>query len=495
MKVFTLKVDTYQKRKSDGRSQSPHSTDEVRTAQPYGGKGGRKIEFGRTNDSKKVSGVTMMSKQETETQSRSREDRWNWVEEIIWTENMLTALVNGVKGNKWFSLIDKVHKPATLARAWEKVKAKKGAGGIDNMTIKRFQANEGRYLQELEEQIRLGSYQPQAVKRVYIPKGDGKTRPLGIPTVKDRIVQMAVKMVIEPIFEKEFLPCSYGFRPGKGQKDALRAVDQLIKEGYYWVVDADIQRYFDTIPHENLMKDVEQRISDGRLLKLIELFLNQEIMDEMESWVATTGTPQGAVLSPLLANVYLHPLDCLMHERGYKMVRYADDSVILCKSKEEAEEALETVRTWTENRDLCLHPEKTHIGNCMEEGQGFEFLGYRFEAGRKYVRKKSFAKFKDAVRTKTGRSCGISIQKVVENLNPLLKGWYNYFKHAYKTTFPYVDGFIRRRLRAILRAQEKRQSYGRTREDHKRWPNRYFASLGLFTMETHRVNDAACRSR
>ena len=494
-KVFMLKVDTYQRGKSDGRSQSPHSTDEIRTTQPYGGKGGRKIEVGRTNDSKQSFGVTMESKQETETQSRPREDRWKWVEENIWSDNMLTALVNGVKGNKWFSLIDKVYKPETLANAWEKVKAKKGAGGIDNMTIKIFQANKGRYLQELEQQLKLGSYQPDAVKRVYIPKGDGKKRPLGIPTVKDRIVQMAIKMVIEPIFEKEFVSDSYGFRPGKGQKDALRTVDQLIKEGYCWVVDADLKSYFDTIPHENLMKDVEERISDGRILKLIKLFLNQEIMDEMKSWIPITGTPQGAVLSPLLANVYLHPLDCLMRGLNYKMVRYADDFVILCSSEQEAEQALARVRQWTDDRGLCLHPEKTHVGNCMKEGEGFEFLGYRFEAGRRYVRKKSFMKFKEAIRTKTSRSCGISIQKVIENLNPLLKGWYNYFKQAYKTTFPYVDGFIRRRLRAILRAQEKRQAFGRTKEDHKRWPNKYFANLGLFTMETHRANEVACQSR
>jgi RNA-directed DNA polymerase len=437
----------------------------------------------------------MKSKQETETQSRPREDKWNWVEETIWTENMLTALGNGVKGNKWFSLIDKVYKPESLAKAWEQVKTRKGAGGIDHMTIGIFQANAGKYLQELEQHLKLGEYQPAAVKRVYIPKGDGKKRPLGIPTVKDRVIQTAIKMAIEPIFEKEFIPTSYGFRPGKGQKDALRVVDQLIKDGNCWVVDADLKSYFDTIPHEELMRDVQQRISDGRILKLIESFLNQEIMDEMNSWVPTTGTPQGAVLSPLLANVYLHPLDALMQEKGYKMVRFADDFVILCKSKQEAEQALETVQKWTIERGLCLHPDKTHVGNCKEEGQGFEFLGYRFEAGRRYVRKKSFDKLKDSIRAKTGRSCGISIEKVIEGLNPLLRGWYNYFKHAYKTTFPYIDGFIRRRIRAILRAQEKRPAFGRTREDHKRWPNKYFANLGLFTMEIHRANEVACRSR
>jgi RNA-directed DNA polymerase len=218
----------------------------------------------------------MKSKQETETQSRPREDKWNWVEESIWTENMLIALDNGVKGNKWFSLIDKVYRSDTLALAWEQVKAKKGAGGIDNMTIGIFQANAGKYLQELEQQLKLEEYQP---------------------TVKDRVIQMAIKMVIEPIFEREFLPSSYGFRPGKGQKDALRAVDQLIKDGYCWVVDADFKSYFDTIPHDNLMLDIQQRVSDGRILKLIESFLNQEIINELDTnfWNPARGCAQSSI--------------------------------------------------------------------------------------------------------------------------------------------------------------------------------------------------------
>ena len=460
-----------------------------------GGKGGRKIDVRRTNDSRRVSIVMIKSKQETETQSRPRKDKWNWAEEFIWTDNMLTALVNGVKGNKWFSLIDKVYRSGTLAKAWKKVKANKGSGGVDNMTIKLFQVKAEKYLQELEQQLKLGIYQPQAIKKVLIPKGDGKSRPLGIPTVKDRIVQTAIKMVIEPIFEQEFLPTSYGFRPGKGAKKALKEVDQLIQDGYNWVVDADLKSYFDTIPHKNLMKDIRERISDGKVLELIEMFLNQEIIEEAKSWTPIMGTPQGAVLSPLLANLYLHPLDLLMQKAGYRMVRYADDFVILCKSEIEARQALEIIQKWTNERGLTLHSDKTHVGNCREVGQGFEFLGYRFEANRKYPRKKSFGKFKDAIRSKTGRSCGLSIEKVIKELTPIIRGWYNYFKHAYKTTFPYADGFIRRRLRAILCAQNKRSSFGGSREAHKRWPNKYFANLGLFTMEIHRANEIACRSR
>ncbi len=191
------------------------------------------------------------------------------------------------------------------------------------MSVERFAAQEGRYLQELHEQLRDGSYQPHPVKRVEIPKGDGKTRPLGIPSVKDRVVQAALKMVIEPIYETQFRPGSFGFRPGLGCKDALREVDRLIKEGHTHVVDADLTGFFDGIPHDRLMALVAGSISDGRVLSLIGLCLKQDIMSETARWTPAAGTPQGAVLSPLLANLYLHPLDLLMEEEGHRMVRYA----------------------------------------------------------------------------------------------------------------------------------------------------------------------------
>ena len=325
-------------------------------------------------------------------------------EASVWTERMLAALGNGVKGGKWYSLMDKVYSLKTLRIAWQLVWRNKGAGGIDHISVERFEAQSERYLQELQEALKTHTYQPEAVKRVYIPKSDGKQRPLGIPTVKDRIVQAAVKIVIEPIFEHEFLPMSYGFRPGRGCKDALREVDGHIKLGNTWVVDADLKSYFDTIPHDLLMGQVEQRISDGEVLDVIRLFLKQEVMDDMESWTPTGGTPQGAVLSPLLANIYLHPLDKLVAEAGMKMVRYADDFVILCKDKTQAEGVLRLVREWTQGNGLTLHPDKTHLGDCSQRGQGFEFLGYRFEAGRRWIRRKSIKALREKVRRKTKRS-------------------------------------------------------------------------------------------
>jgi RNA-directed DNA polymerase len=406
---------------------------------------------------------------------------------------MLAALENGVKGGKWFSLIDKVIRLQTLQIAWQKVAANKGAAGVDGQSIKRFGHKATTYLEELSESLKAGTYRPQPVKRVHIPKGKGKTRPLGIPVVKDRIVQTALKMVIEPIFEKEFEESSYGFRPQRGCKDALREVDRLIKEGFTHVVDADLASYFDTIPHDRLMDLVKMRISDGRLLDLIRGYLKQDVVSDLKRWTPTGGAPQGAVISPLLANLYLHPLDCLMRAKGYHMVRYADDFVVMCPNAKSAQIALSEIRAWVSENDLTLHPDKTHVGDCSVPGQGFEFLGYRFEAGKRWVRKKSMNALRDKVRSKTKRTCGKSLQQVIESLNPMLIGWFGYFKHANPHVFTSVDGFIRRRLRAILRKQRKRPGMGRCRRDNKRWPNAFFAKHGLFTMtEAHA---AACQSR
>lgn len=407
-----------------------------------------------------------------------------WMEASIWTERMVSALDNGVKGGKWFSLIDKVIRPATLAIAWQRVARNKGAAGVDGQSVERFAHDAERYLAELQAHLADGSYRPQPVRRVEIPKGDGKTRPLGIPTVKDRIVQTALKMVIEPILEVQFRPGSYGFRPGRSCKDALREVDRLLKEGHAWVVDADLRSYFDTIPHGRLMTLVEGSISDGRVLGLIEGFLHQEIMSEMARWQPTTGTPQGAVLSPLLANLYLHPLDLLMEQEGYRMVRYADDFVILCATEAEARTALRRIMAWVAANGLTLHPDKTRIGDSREPGQGFDFLGYRFEAGHRFVRSKSLKAFKDKVRQKTIRSRGESLGRIIADLNPLLRGWFGYFKHARPRLFRRLDQFIRRRLRAVLRKQERRPSRGRSEADHARWPNAFFADQGLFTLYT-----------
>ena len=260
-----------------------------------------------------------------------------------------------------------------------------------------------------------------------------------------------------------------------------------LKEGYTHVVDADLQGYFDSIPHPLLKERIEARISDGRLLELLAGWLRQDIVKGLERWTPTGGTPRGAVISPLLANIYLHPLDERMTRQGYRMVRYADDFVILCPSAEQAHAALADVKAWVEENGLILHPDKTHIGDCRIAGQGFEFLGYRFEAGERRVRNKSLQGFKDKIREKTRRTRGDSMARIIADLTPIIRGWYGYFKHACRRELPPLDGFIRRRLRAILRKQEKRPGLGKCHADHKRWPKAYFAALGLFTMTEARM--------
>ena len=430
-----------------------------------------------------ASPVPKAAKQEAEAHSPVE---WKWVEAAVWTKCMLAALGNGVKGGRWFSLIDKVYNPKTLKAAWKKVASNRGAAGVDKISIKRFRSNALFYLAELERELHDGTFQPSAVRRVHIPKDGKKTRPLGIPTVKDRIVQTALKMVLEPIFEREFLPTSYGFRPGRGCKDALREVDRLLKEGYTWVVDADVKSYFDSIPHDLLMERIRKRVSDGKVLHLIELFLKQEILEDMKLWNPISGTPQGAVLSPLLANVYLHQLDLNLHRNGFRMVRYADDWVVLCRNIDDAKPPLSLIQSWINNNGLELSSEKTHIGSSLQSGHGFEFLGYRFEDGCRHVRSKSLKKFKDKIRLKTRRTRGDSIEQIISDLNPTIKGWFGYFKHAHHYTFNSLNGFIRRRLRAILCKHQKRPGSGRTGKDHRKWPNAFFAERGLFTMrEAH----------
>ena len=425
-------------------------------------------------------GVSEETKQERE--ARERRLRWHWVEAEVWSDPMLAALENGVKGGKWFSLIDKVYAKRTLRQAWKRVKAKRGAGGVDRISVGRFAQQSEKYLDELHEDLKAERYEVQAVRRVYIAKGGGKQRALGIPTVKDRVVQMALKMALEPIFEQEFIDVSYGFRPGRSAKDALREVDALLKGGYVWVIDADLERYFDTIAHDRLLQHIEAHISDGKVLALIRAYLDQEVMEGLERWIPTRGTPQGAVLSPLLANIYLHPMDERLSRR-YNLVRYADDFVILCGDEREAGEALEEVRRFVASNELELHPDKTHVGDCTQKGQGFEFLGYRFEAGRRHVRRKSRQAMRARIRQKTRRTRGDSLERIIVELNPMLRGWFNYFQHASRFDLQAMDGFVRRRLRALLRKQQKRPGRGMTAADHHRWPNTFFARQGLFTCD------------
>lgn len=314
--------------------------------------------------------------------------RWAWVESSVWTERMLTALEQGVKGGCWFSLIDKVYAERCLLAAAIQVAANAGAAGVDHVSVPAFGQRREAEVAQLSAQLRKGEYRPQCVRRVHIPKpGTKETRPLGIPTVRDRVVQAAVVKVIGPIFERDFAEHSYGFRPGRGCKDALRRVAQLLRAGHTFIVDADLKSYFDTIPHDRLLARLRTKIGDGRVLSLIASFLQAGILDGTEQWTPEAGAPQGAVLSPLLSNVYLDPLDHLLAGLGIEMVRCADDFVILCRTAAEAERALEIVRQWMADNGLTLHPTKTRIVDARAEG--FDFLGYRYERNHWGPREKS----------------------------------------------------------------------------------------------------------
>jgi RNA-directed DNA polymerase len=430
----------------------------------------------------------------TAKQDGDARTRWVWAEPAVWTERMLTALEQGVKGGVWFSLIDKVYAERNLRAAATAVAANHGAPGIDHVSVEAFLETLDMNLAKLTATLRDGSYEPQVIRRVYIPKpGSNEQRPLGIPTVRDRVVQAAVRHVLEPIFEREFAAHSYGFRPQRGCKDALRRVDDLLKQGYVYVVDADLKSYFDTIPHERLLNRLRERIADQRLLRLIESFLKAGILDGLQEWEPEAGAPQGAVLSPLLSNIYLNPLDHRLADQGFQMIRYADDFVILCRSQAEAEQALALVRQWCAAEGLTLHPTKTTIVDARRGG--FDFLGYHFQTTRRgrlsrWPRRKSMQKLQDTLRAKTKRTNGHSLAYIIADVNRTLRGWFGYFQHSCRPTFRTVDGWVRMRLRSILRHRAGRAGRGRGR-DHQRWPNTFFAKHGYFSLEA--AFAAACQ--
>jgi RNA-directed DNA polymerase len=340
---------------------------------------------------------------------------------------MLATLEGGIKGGKWYSLDDKVWKMENLQRAVEKVAAGKSPKKTDGRKCRSYAEQSAQRLPQLQRRLQEGSYEPKPAQRIWIPKlGSKELRPLGVPPVENRVVAMALRNVLEPIFEHTFAEDSYGFRPGRGAKDALRRVDELLKTGKSWVVDADRKGYFDSIPQDKLMAAVGEQVADGAVLELIQRFLKQGVLESGKGWSPTDqGTPQGGVLSPLLANIYLNPLDQVMAGKGWEMIRYADDFILLCKSQEQAQQALQAVRQWVEPAGLILHPTKTRRVDASQAG-GFDFPGYHFERGRKWPREKSLAKFKEAIRQKTKRTRPGSMTQIIEESNRTLRGWINY---------------------------------------------------------------------
>jgi RNA-directed DNA polymerase len=411
----------------------------------------------------------------------------------------LWAAAKRQPGRRFHALYDRIFRGDVLKEAWRRVKKKRGSAGVDAQTLAEVERyGVDRFLEEIAAELKEGRYRPRAVLRRYIPKADGRRRPLGIPTVRDRVVQMAAKLVLEPIFEADFRPCSYGFRPKRSATQALERLRVLGAQGVNHVLDADIRDYFGSIDHERLMKLVELRISDRRVLGLLRQWLRAGVMEDGEVTTMLSGTPQGGVISPLLSNLYLGVLDKLWERRHAhlgELVRYADDFVILCRTAKACEEAEARVREILARLRLELHPEKTRRVELSRGRQGFDFLGchlrkrmsgpiWERERRRVYFlqrwpSQRSMKRVRERVKALTGMSRnGVKdVRVLIRDINPVLRGWGNYFRTGNAAVkFRHVDRYVVRRLKHFL---VKRKGRTLRAGEADRWTDDFFHEHGL----------------
>jgi RNA-directed DNA polymerase len=422
------------------------------------------------------------------------------IDKVRQLQRRLYVTAKRSRGRRFHALYDRICRGDVLAEAWRRVRSNRGAAGVDGETLEAIeQGGVAEFLVELQSRLRRGRYWPQPVRRVYLAKPDGGQRPLGIPTVRDRVVQAAAKLVLEPIFEADFKGCSYGFRPKRGATDALETIRLAGGRGHRLVVDGDIQKFFDTLDHEKLLELLKRRISDRRVLKLLRQWLKAGVVEAGAVRGSELGSPQGGVISPMLANIYLHVLDETWERECShlgKLVRYADDFAVLCRSRAQAEEALRRIGEILGQLGLKLHPEKTRVVELGLGGEGFDFLGCHLQVmrshfkGRTYLFRwpsaRSMNRIRARIRELTDRRkrAGMKdIREVIRDLNPVLRGWGGYFCTGNASLkFQQVDQYVNQRLVRLVRRPGSRPN-GRRPFSLREWPvTRFVEDFGLYRL-------------